>query len=209
MDQTAEKLEGLLAAEAMSLAQQHLEKGRQASEQIRRELEAKLQKLRDGEELRYQREAEQLCRQRLQASRLRLDSELDRLRWTLAQDVLHEVRVRLEKLVEDTPQYHAVLQRYLAEAAAAMPQGNLVAELAARDLDTVRPVWDQWVEAAAPGRRVTLAPLPRPAAGGMLVRSEDGRVRVDNTFDGRLNRMHDQVMATIIHTLFSETGEPA
>lgn len=209
MDQTAEKLEGLLAAEAMSLAQQHLEKGRQASEQIRRELEAKLQKLRDGEELRYQREAEQLCRQRLQASRLRLDSELDRLRWTLAQDVLHEVRVRLEKLAEDGPQYHAVLQRYLAEAAASMPQGNLVAELAARDLDAVRPVWHQWVEAAAPGRRVTLAPLPRPAAGGMLVRSEDGRLRVDNTFDGRLNRMHDEVMAAIIQTLFSEADEPA
>ncbi len=209
MDQSAEKLEGLLAAEAMSLAQQHLEKGRQASEQIRRELEAKLQKLRDGEELRYQREAEQLCRQRLQASRLRLDSELDRLRWTLAQDVLHEARVRLEKLAEDRPQYHAVLQRYLAEAAASMPQGNLVAELAARDLDAVRPVWDRWVEAAAPGRRVTLAPLPRPAAGGMLVRSEDGRLRVDNTFDGRLNRMHDEVMAAIIQTLFSEADEPA
>jgi V/A-type H+-transporting ATPase subunit E len=207
MDQTTEKLEGLLYAEAMSLAQQHLEKGREASEQIRRELEAKLQKRRDSEELRYQREAEQRCRQLLQSSRLRLDAELDRLRWTLAQDVLHEVRARLEKLADDTPRYHAVLQRYLTEAAAGMPQGNLVAELNPRDLDAVKPVWDKWVAAAAPGRSVTLAPLPQPTGGGMLVRGEDGALRVDNTFEGRLTRMQDEVMGAIMQALFSEADE--
>lgn len=209
MSQHSEKLEGLLAAQAMALADQHLHKAREASEQIKQELQARLRKLEEGEELRYQLEAERLCRQIIQTSKLRIDSEHDRLRWALAQDALHEVRKRLEQLIQDTPRYHAVLQGYLTEAVQAMPEGELVAELNPRDLDALRPHWDELAAQAAPGRKVELAPLAEHASGGMLVRTRDGRLRVDNTFEGRLARMQDEVLGVIMDRLFNQPGNTA
>jgi V/A-type H+-transporting ATPase subunit E len=209
MSRHTEKLEGLLYAQAMSLAEQHLERGRQASAQIKRESEAKLRKLEEGEELRHQIEADQLCRQIIQASKIRLDSEHDRLRWALAQDVLAEVHLRLKKLAENPAEYHKVLEGYLAEAVAAMPEGDLVAELTPHDLESTRPVWARLSEQAAPGRKVTLVALSEPAGGGMLVRSADGKLRVDNTFEGRLARMQDEVLDAIMETLFKRVDEAA
>lgn len=209
MSQHTEKLEGLLYAQAMNLAEQHLERGRQASEQIKREVQAKLQQLQEGEELRYQHEAEQLCRQTLQTSKLRLDTELDRLRWALVQGVLADVRKHLEKFPESPEKYHQVLERYLAEAAAAIPKGDLVAELNPRDIDGLKPVWDGLVARAAPGRKVALAPLSEHTSGGVMVRSEDGMLRVNNTFEGRLARMQDEILSTIMDKLFKQADGAA
>ncbi len=206
MSQHTEKLEGLLGAQAMALADQHLRKAHEASEQVKQELQAKLRKLEEGEEQRYQLEAERLCRQIVQASKLRMDSEHDRLRWALAQDVLAGMHKRLEQLTQDTPRYHAVLQGYLAEAAQALPEGELVAELNPRDLDALRPRWNELASQAAPGRKVELAPLAEHATGGMRVCSADGRLRVDNTFEGRLARMQDEVLGVIMDKLFNQGG---
>ena len=209
MSQHTEKLEGLLYAQAMALADQHLHKAHEASEQIGQELQARLRKLEEGEEQRYQLEAERLCRQIIQAAKLRMDSEHDRLRWALTQDVLAEVRKRLEQLTQDTPRYHQVLQAYLAEAARALPEGDLVAELNPRDLDALRPQWGRIAAQAAPGRKVELAPLSEHATGGMLVRSTDGWLRVDNTFEGRLERLQVEVLDVIMDKLFNQTGDKA
>lgn len=209
MNQHTEKLEGLLYAQAMSLAEQHLQRARQASEQIKQELQSRLRQLEEGEEQRYQLEAEQLYRQIIQASKIRMDSEHDRLRWALAQDVLAEVRARLDRLAQDAPRYRKVLQAYLAEAARAMPEGTLVAELNPRDLEALRPVWDEVAGQAAPGRKIELAQLSEQIRGGMLVRSEDGRLRVDNTFEGRLSRLQDEMLGVIMENLFNREGGAA
>lgn len=209
MTQHTEKLEGLLYAQAMSLADQHLEKGRQASEQIRQESQARLAKLEEGEDQRYQLEAEQLCRQLLQAAKLRLATELDRLRWALAQGVLAEARARLDKLSENPQRYHPVLEAYLAEAARSLPEGDLVAELNPRDLEGVRPLWQQMAARAAPGRKVELAALSEEDGGGMRVRTQDGNLRVDNSFEGRLARMQDEVLGAIMEELFKQPGGAA
>lgn len=209
MSQHTEKLEGLLVAQAMALAGQHRQKADEASRQIEQELEARLRKREDEEARRYQLEAERLCRQLMQAARLRIDGEQDRLRWTLAQDVLNEIGRRLEQLTRDTARYHRVLEGFLAEAARAMPEGDLVAELNPRDLDALHPVWAGLVDRAAPGRAVALAPLAGHATGGIRVRSGDGRLRVDNTFEGRLERLRDEVLRAIMDRLFEQTGGAA
>jgi V/A-type H+-transporting ATPase subunit E len=207
MSQHTEKLEGLISAQAMNLAQQHMEKGHEASDQIRRELQAKLRQLEEGEEQRFQIEADQLCKQLMQAARIRTDTELDRLRWALVQEVLGEVRTRLEKLAEDPERYFKVLERYVAEAASSLPEGDLVAEMNPRDLHAVRENWERLAERAAPGRKLRLAALSEQASGGVMVRTEEGKLRVDNTFEGRLGRMHDQIMSVIMEKLFKDTDQ--
>lgn len=202
----SEKLEGLLAAQAMALAEQHLARARESAAEIQRETREKLRRLQEQEALRYRQEAEALARQLVQAAKIHIDSEHDRLRWALVQDVLAAVHKRLQGLTSDTPRYHAVLRGYLAEAAAAMPAGDLVAELNPRDLDALRPRWSELAAQAAPGRRVELAPLADQTMGGMRVRTPDGRLRVDNTFEGRIERLQDQVLAVIMDRLFGQGG---
>jgi V/A-type H+-transporting ATPase subunit E len=209
MSELTGKLEGLLQAQAMGLAEEHLESGRRAAAQIRQETEARLQRLRDGEERRFQQESELLCRQLLQGAKLRVDADIDRMRWALAQDVLAGARARMEKLVAEPARYHQVLEAYLAEAAASLPAGDLVAELNPRDLEGLRAKWESLAARAAPGRKVALAPLAVHASGGMLVRSADGRLRVDNTFEGRLARMHDEVLEVIMEKLFKQVDAAA
>ena len=203
MSELTSKLEGLLEAQAMGLAEQHLESGQRAVAQIRQEMEARLQHMQDGEEQRFQHEAEQRCRQLLQGARLRLDADTDRLRWALAQDVLSEMRARLDKLPDDSRRYRAALSHYLAEAAVAIPENDLVAELLPRDIEALRSGWDVLVAQAAPGRQVTLISLQGFATGGMRVTNLAGSVRLDNTFEGRLARMENTLLTAIMETLFT------
>lgn len=207
MSQLTEKLEGLLQAQAMDLAERHLEKGRQASEQIIADIRAKLRQLEEGEELRFQQEAEHLCRQIMQSARLRRDAEMDRLRWTLTQGVLGEVRQKLKHIVDEPERYRTVLARYLAEAAQQIPDGPLVAELNPRDIELLRPHWDALIRQAAPGREVKLAALTDSVSGGMRVGNEAGTRRIDNTFEGRLVRMEDGILGAIMDTLFSSGSD--
>lgn len=203
MSELTSKLEGLLEAQAMGQAEQHLESGQRAAAQIRQEMEARLQRMQDGEEQRFQHEAEQRCRQLLQGARLRLDADTDRLRWALAQDVLSEMRARLDKLPDDSRRYRAALSHYLAEAAAAIPGDDLIAELLPRDIEQFRPDWDALVAQAAPGRKVALATLQGMSTGGLRVTNAAGSVRLDDTFEGRLARMENTLLTAIMETLFS------
>lgn len=207
MSQLTERLEGLLQAQAMDLAEKHHDRGRQTSEQIIADTKAKLQQLEAGEELRFQQEAEHRCRQIMQSARLRRDAELDRLRWTLAQGVLGEVRQHLGKLVEEPEQYRAVLGRYLAEAAREIPDGPLIAELNPRDIESIRPHWDELIRQFAPGREVRLAALSDSISGGMRVSNEAGNRRIDNTFEGRLVRMEDRMLGAIMDKLFESSHD--
>jgi V/A-type H+-transporting ATPase subunit E len=211
MSLNTEKLEGLLQAQAMDLAGRHLESGRQTSEQILAEVRARLHLLEEGEELRFQQEAEHRCRQLMQSARLRIDAELDRLRWTLIQGVLAELDARLARLVDDRARYRVVLGRYLAEAAQAIPAGKLVAELSPRDVEWIRPDWAALTREAAPGREVELKALPDAASGGMRVADENGSKRIDNTFAGRRARLESELLHVIMETLFAgaHAGEAA
>ncbi len=207
MSQHTEKLEGLLQAQAMDLAERHLEKGRQTSEQIIRDVQVRLRQLEDGEELRFQLEAEHLCRQIMQTARLRIDAEIDRLRWALTLGVLAEVRTRLQKIANEPDRYRNVLVRYLAEAARAIPNGKLIAELSPRDIEWIRPDWEALVKQSVPGRQVELAALSDHTHGGMRVSNEDGSQRFDNTFEGRLDRMENELLGTVMDKLFPSTHE--
>lgn len=208
MSQLTEKLEGLLQAQAMDLARKNLDAGQHAAQRIRNESKARLQSLLDGEEQRFQQEAARQCRQILQSARLRLDSEQDRMRWALAQDALSRVRAQLHAVVEDAPRYRSTLTRYIAEAASAIPDGKLVVEMRPHDIEALGEGWAALAAESAPGRTLALSPLKAHASGGVVVRNEAGTQRVDNTFEGRMARMENQLLDQIMDLLFTEESEP-
>lgn len=146
--------------------------------------------------------AERTYRQRIQAAEIQQHARLDRLRWDLVVHVMRELDEEIERLVADRTHYEALLQRYLARAAQAIERDELVAMLNETDRAALAPRWPAFV-AAATSKRVTLADQPLKVRGGIEVRSREDDIRVDQTFEGRRERMADALQTSILARLFA------
>lgn len=201
MTEQAEKLEAALTTQAAALADEHLRHGEEARDAIlaraREQLEARA--AREQEQSRLA--AERLFRQRVQAASIRFAAEHDRLRWVLVEGALAQLQAHLTQLVGDPVRYHEVLRRFVAEGATAIVEGELVAEFCPQGLD-VREEGGRIAQAAAPGRGIEARPLATVASGGVRVLSSDGRIRVDNSFEGRLARLQKEITRRVMETLF-------
>ena len=60
---------------------------------------------------------------------------------------------------------------------------------------------------AAAGKQIRLAADPIETLGGLLVRSEDNRIRIDNTFEGRRERLRLRIQQEILERLLPSTFE--
>lgn len=205
----AEQISGLETAlidRANKLAEEYLAKGRQEQGRLLAEAKQRLHLEEEHETAAAKALADRTYQQRVQAAELELGTELDHLRLELVSTVLRHLPARLAQVVEDEPHYLPLLRAWLQEGAAAIEHDALVAQFNARDRARVAGNWAVIAAEAAPGRRLTLAAEPLDCAGGVLVTSADGRIRVDNTFEGRQERMDEQLQNAIAEHLTSATG---
>jgi V/A-type H+-transporting ATPase subunit E len=202
-DVQVKTLETALLARAHALMREHLEKAEGEKQRILHEVAQELRLAEEREILKAKVDADRLMRRRVQEAEIRMQGELDRLRWTLVQAVVGEVRARLAQLAGDEVAYAPVLAAHLARAAAHLDGEVLVAELNARDHQRFGRRWDAFVAAAVPSRQVTLDAAVHAGSGGVIVRTPDDRVRIDNTFEGRLDRLADAVHAAVLERLFA------
>lgn len=200
-------LESALLTRARTLVQEHLAKGASEKARILGECGQRLRLREEREILAAKQDAERLLRQQVQAAEIRMQGDLDRLRWTLVQAVLGETKRRLADLARDERSYLPVLKAWLARGAALVGGAELVAELNARDHQRLAKSWEAFAREVCPERRVTLAPAPCAAAGGVIVRTPDDRVRVDNTFEGRIERLEQTIQGTILERLFASVPD--
>lgn len=203
METQVRDLEAALVARAKALMQEHLDKGKAERERILSECGRRLRLKEERELLAAKADAERLYRQRVQAAEIRLQGELDRLRWTLVQSALERVWQDLAVLAGDEPRYDKVLAHWLAAGCALIPHDHVVAELNARDHQRLAGRWESFAGEAVPGRRVSLAHAPHKGSGGVVVRSEDDRMRVDNSFEGRIERLEETIQRTVLERLFA------
>lgn len=197
------ELEHALLARARALVREHLEKGEAEKARILHEAAQELRLAEEREILRAKLDADRLLRRRVQAAEIRMQGELDRLRWTLVQGVIGQVRERLARLAEDEAAYTPVLTALLGAAARRIDSHAVFAELDARDRGRYAGRWAALAAAAAPGKHVILAPTTHDGSGGVILRTPSNHVRIDNTFEGRLERLADAVHAAVLERLFA------
>jgi V/A-type H+/Na+-transporting ATPase subunit E len=207
----AENLEASLVAEALRLADEHLRSGQETRSRILAETRERLRQREERERVQAQLQAEKIRRQKIQAAEIRLAGELDRLRWTLCQSALGQVVERAGRLAdEDGPPYLEVLRGYLEAGANAMPEGDLTVELCPRDYQRFAgPLLEMARTVVGAARVMTIAPLTLPACGGLVVRSNDNHVRLDNTFEGRFARLESKLCGLLMEKLFQEADSPS
>lgn len=190
---------------ANELAEQSRALGREQRDSILRQNEERLRQREEREKRQAQSMAERTRRQKVEASRLKAKAELDRLRWELVQEILDRTRARLESLAADEARYLPILKGLLGRAAEAMGSDALMAEVNQQDRDRLEAQWETIVQETVPQRSIQLAQAPIACIGGVRLRDPEDRIGIDNTFEGRLERLHDEVVQIIIECLFEDT----
>ena len=199
-----QELERAILARAERLASEFRERASRSRDSILREAAERLrlrEAARGGHRQAPWRNAPSASRSR--PANCKMQSQLDRVRWNLVQDVerrlaradagLHDGRGRLRAWLRSTDRRRPPAQ---IEARASGRQAN------ARDHQRLCARWDSIDR--APARRARRDPGRRPhrhPGRRAWSRSADGRIRVDHTFEGRLDRLRPRIQQVILERL--------
>ena len=202
-DAVINNLEKALIDRAQKLAKEYLSRAERARQHVIEEAQEKLRLREQREVLAAQAESERFYRRRIQANELQLKGKLDQLRWNLNQSVVKDLKKELEAVTRDQDAYPLILQSLLAQGADSIESDHLIAEFNQRDLDMIGDGWDQFTHGIAPGKKIELHPAPHDCTGGVMICSRDNRIRVDNTFEGRITRFSRTLQQVITEHLFA------
>jgi V/A-type H+-transporting ATPase subunit E len=199
---TLDDLEQALMDRARRLADEYLARAESTRERMLRDENEHLRVREEREVLAAELEAERLYRSKVQATEMELRGELDRRRWEMVQQLKKRISKRLDEITVRAD-YADLLQQFLAAAAEALrDEDGLVAQLCERDHARFAGEWSTWVETAAHGRSIALSDEHGNFSGGLLLRNADDTVRVDHSFEGRMERLEEQVNLVLTAELF-------
>jgi len=196
-----EELEAAILARAQRLANEYQERAERSRDNVLREAADRLRIREEREEAIAKALADRAYRQQVQANELKLQSQLDQVRWNLVRSVEERLEERMRAYAENGSAYLDTIKRYLAQASAEIERDELVAEVNAHDLKRLQPLWDDLAREAAPNKRVQLSPDPIDTLGGIVVRSTDNRIRVDHSFEGRRARLRNRIFQVVLERL--------
>ncbi|MCR4347114.1 MAG: V-type ATP synthase subunit E family protein [Sulfuricaulis sp.] len=200
------ELEAALIARAKALADEHLANAGRARDQVLADANERQHLREEREILAAKATAERTFRQRQQAAEIKQQEEIDRLRWNLVQNVMSRLTAELERLGNDEKNYLPLLRKLLAQSAGVFEEKDLVAELNARDHARLSGDWESFCRDAGVKQRITLAPDPVVSLGGVRVRNASDTIRVDNSFEGRQERLQEALHQVVMERLFASTA---
>ncbi len=196
-----QELEQAILARAERLAAELGERASRSRDSILREASERLRLREAREEAIAKSLGERTFRQRVQASELKMQTTLDRLRWNLVQDVERRLADRMRAFMQDEPAYGHWLSALIETAAAEIERDSILVCANPRDHQRLFARWDSIAEHLPEGHSAALEDTPIETLGGVLVLSEDRRIRVDNTFEGRLARLRPRIQQSILERL--------
>jgi len=207
MDANAQvsQLEAALLHQAETLVREQRQNTEAARTRILQETAEGLRLAEEREVAAAKAEAERQVLRQVQAAEARLAADLDRLRWALTEATLAGVQQAFQQLTGDEKRYLDILEAWLADAARALPPGDLVAEVRPADQLRLAAEWANIVARAAPGRRIELSTHSQVSEGGIRVRLADNRAQIDHTFEGRQSRLADELARVAMERLFRRT----
>lgn len=204
MDKISE-LESAILAQANRLAGEYRERAEQSRENILREARERLHLREEREVLLAKARAERAYRRMVQSNELQLQREMDHLRWNLVEGVRERMAERMRRFMQREPEpYRALLQALLTKGVEAIERERLTAMVNQQDLKWLQPTWQSFSAPLTSDRQIELSATPIDTLGGILVLSEDNRIRVDNTFEGRMERLQSSLQQVIIERLLPE-----
>jgi V/A-type H+-transporting ATPase subunit E len=196
-----EALEQAILARAEQLASQYRERASRSRDVILRDAAERLRLREQREEGIARSLGERAYRQQVQSQELKLQTKLDRVRWNLVRDVEGRLGEQLQAYLTDETAWLETLTGFIATAAERIERGQLLVRANSRDLRILKAGWASVTAAMPAGKTLVLDDEPIETLGGVMIISDDGVIRVDNTFDGRLARLRESVQRVILERL--------
>ncbi len=199
----AERIIQEINREAEQKIQYTLKKAQEEAEKIKGEAKKRAEARAEWILRKAQTQAE-IERQRIVAgAKLEVRKKRLEVQEELIQKVINALHERLSQLPDG--EYFSMLIDLTSEAVNELKTPRVVILSNERTLRLLDDRRDEFVEALAgkTGRTVELQ-LGEPVGtiGGVIVESEDGSVRVDNTFEARMERFESDLRARIAKSLF-------
>jgi len=201
-----EDLNTALLTRAKTLADEILARAKRDRDRILQDASTRLHLREERETAAAAALGERTFRQLVQASEIEMRENLDRARWVHVQAAMDAMKDRLATHVGNEAVYLPLLEKLLVNAAVVIESDDLVAQLSARDFAHLSGRWDSFARKAVPDKRVVLSPETLRTMGGVLVSSADNRIRVDNTFEGRMERLELDLERAITERLFASAA---
>ncbi|RNE94642.1 V-type ATP synthase subunit E [Marichromatium sp. AB32] len=196
-----DELEQAILARAERLAAEYRARAASRRDTILREAAERLRAREQHEEQVARALAERSFRQQVQASELKLQTHLDRVRWNLMQAVERGLEERMRAFIAERDTYGDWLATLIVRDAGLIEQPRLRVEANAHDLVLLRERWAAILAALPEGREAELVEEPIAALGGVRVSDAEGRVRIDDTHAGRLERLRPEIQRVILERL--------
>jgi V/A-type H+-transporting ATPase subunit E len=196
-----EALEQAILARAEQLASQYRERASRSRDVILRDAAERLRLREQREEGIAKSLGERAYRQQVQAQELKLQTQLDRVRWNLVRDVETRLGEQMEAYLADDDAWLETLTGFIVTAAERIERPRLRVRASSHDQRILRAGWQSVTAAMPPGKTVELDEEPIETLGGVIIISDDARIRVDNSFEGRLARLREQVQRVILERL--------
>ncbi|MCW7076774.1 MAG: V-type ATP synthase subunit E family protein [Candidatus Syntrophoarchaeum sp.] len=190
-DEIIKKIDERASAEVDKIIQDANTRREKILDEARREAEHKKQVILErGEKEAILEKQRILADAKLKARRLRWDAQED-----LVSQVLDAARNKVSK-VRDDPKYGDILKVLIQEAASSIGEDELEVLLADGDSVDLEQISGEL------GIKLSLSDKKISGMGGVIVRTRDGRIEVDNTFERRMERFTELLRTEITATLF-------
>jgi len=205
----ADQLENAILARAERLAKEYRERAQRSRDSILREAAEKLRLREQREEAIAKTLGDRAYRQQVQAEELKLQSHLDLVRWNLVREVEGRLAEQMQAYAKDSAAYLKTLGGFIETALAQIEHEQVAVRANNADRKLLKTHWADLVGRLSSETQVTLSDEPIETLGGVMVESSDGRIRVDNTFEGRVARLQARLQQVILERLVPsgfETG---
>ncbi|TNF91819.1 MAG: V-type ATP synthase subunit E [Gammaproteobacteria bacterium] len=201
-------LERAILERANTLADEYLERAERSRDSILREANERL-RLREDREVQVGKFlSERDYMRKVQASELKFQRKLDTLSWSLVQEIFARLKHRLKDFAaQEGEEYLQLLGELLAEGCNSIGEAEVVAHMNSADHHRLADQWDSFSARYVPNYKVILHDVPMDTIGGVMVRTKDDRVMVNNSFEGRMDRMQNELNEVVMERLFTSAEQ--
>jgi V/A-type H+-transporting ATPase subunit E len=209
MNNQVEALEKAILQHAEEMAGETRRSAEVGRRDILRESSERLHLREQKETLLAKSLADRAYLRKVQADELKLQSILDHMRWNLVKTEIQRLSERMLELRQHQSDYRGLLRAFLQHAGSRIEAQRLEVSLNEEDRRWLAQAWDAFTDGVLPGKQFILSERSIDTLGGLLVSTEDHRIRVDHTFEGRLERLQRKIHQALVERLLPPLGNGA
>jgi len=191
-----ERVSKAILDKARAEAEEILNKARKEAEEIINKAKLRRRQEQKKEEAKIINDAKRKAKAVIVKALLKVRREQTEVKKKIVDNIVNRVRENLEKRNFDVSES---LRKLLSEALRTLPQSDLIIYVSKADIDTIKKIVKE-MKLEARVKDVREANI----IGGIIVETVDGKFRVDNSYETRLEMVLSRLLPEISKELFGE-----